>query len=351
MRLKAGKSMLIGEVMRLVHDTSYMERFRNRSVKSWDSWYWAFRKRHGIGMQNQDKLEVSRAAWSTSANMLLWYNVLADCLVDNCKIAVRNPSFDPDKPYDVLFYVIDKDMLFEWDQTGVSLDQKDDGKASCERTMTYGKHDKGQTVSNKSSVKWSFTGGSFINGDALPGMATPPSVGMNVSDARNPPKSNMIDPETAQPYEMVFKPHRSGGFVAADAPGWFETCVATVLPKRAGKKGCGLCDGLSANIDYPVLVAAENANCHLCIRVPHSSESTQGCDLVNFPVLKREVKLNKSACMAEKLHQIIGKRKDGSARVTVVPSLTHADMMPIVTPAWEKAFSRQNNHSLGCVWL
>jgi hypothetical protein len=241
-------------------------------------------------MKHQNKLEIRRAMWTTAANMALWYKVLCKAAVDTCKIAVRNPSFDPEKPYDVMFYVIDKDMIFEWDQTGFALSQKADGKRGEEKTMVE-KGDDGTTVANTSDVKWSFTGGSFLSGDALPGIATPPSVGVDPKDAANAPCSNIINPTTGQPYEMVFKPHPSGGSVAADAPGWFRTCVAPVMPRKEGKRGLGLCDGLGANIDSPVLVEAEKVQTDISIRVPHSTQKTQGFDTVNMPFFKSQAKL------------------------------------------------------------
>jgi hypothetical protein len=337
LKLKAGKSLIIGEVKRLVQGTEFEGPFASMKSKNWDKWCRKFRTRHKIGALNQDKLEVSRAMWSTAENYVEWYRVLQETLVDVCNIAVRNEHYDPNKPYDTMFVVTDKDMIYEWDQTGLTLDQKDDGKAKTEKTWVIDDWDDGTTASNKTSVRWSFTGGSFLNGDALPGLATPPSVGLNPADTQNPPKSNMVNPATGQFYEMLFKPHPSGGVVSADAPGWFRACVSQVLPRRAGKRGCGLCDGLGANICLPVLDAALEVDSEITVRCPHSSQDTQGCDLVNFPMFKKDANMKKSEVLVEKLRANVGSRRDGSERVISQPTLGNSDMMNV---RYNLAFSR-----------
>ena len=113
-------------------------------------------------------------------------------------IAVQNEQFDSVKPYDTTFIVTDPDMVFQWDQTGFTLDQMDDGKGATERTMIIDPGDSGECVANKSNVRWTITGGSFMSGDSLPGCATPPTQSMQLALTKNPPLSAIIDQATGK---------------------------------------------------------------------------------------------------------------------------------------------------------
>ena len=203
LNLKAGKSLIVGAANHLIKGTELADLFKDKQVTY--AWYYSFRNRYGIKMKNQVRLEMDRKRWTTSDHFCSWYDVVMDGMIQ-CGIAVKNDSFKDSEPYDIMFYVTDPDMVFEWDQTGFTLDQTDDGKGPTEKTMTVDSDDDGTCVVNKSSVRWTLTGGSFMNGDASPGCATPPSKSMQLSLMKDPPRSNLIDPETGGPSTMPVLP-------------------------------------------------------------------------------------------------------------------------------------------------
>ena len=168
LKLKAGKSILVGAANFLIRGTDLELAFKDRQVNY--SWYYSFRKRWGIKLKSQTGLEMDRAKWTTAEHLAAGYEVVMDAML-KCGIAVKNEDFNPDLPYDTMFYVTDPDMLFEWDQTSFTLDQTEDGKAPTEKSMVVDANDDGECVAVKSAVKWTITGGSFMTGDSLPGCA------------------------------------------------------------------------------------------------------------------------------------------------------------------------------------
>ena len=109
LKLKAGKSLLIGAANFLIHDTEIAERFAHKEVRY--GWYYSFRKRWGIKVRNQTRLEMDWARWSTTAHFKEWYDVVMNGMIQ-CGIAVKNETFDPDKPYDTIFTITDTRIWF-----------------------------------------------------------------------------------------------------------------------------------------------------------------------------------------------------------------------------------------------
>ena len=56
--------------------------------------------------------------------------------------------------------------------------------------------DDGECVANKSNVRWTLTGGSFMNGESLPGCATPPTKSVQLALLKDPLLSTIIDSHT-----------------------------------------------------------------------------------------------------------------------------------------------------------
>ena len=323
LKLKAGKTLLVGAANYLIRDTDIADRFKHREVRQ--GWYYAFRRRWGIKVKNQTRLEMDRARWTTSSHMRDWYQVVADGLV-KCGIAVMNPEFDPEKPYDVVCTITDPDMIFEWDQTGFTLDQLDDGHASTEKTMVVDAEDDGECVANKTNIRWTLTGGSFLNGESLPGCATPPSKSIKLALLKDPPLSTLVDSATGRRRPCQFYPHPSGGFSYELAPLWLKEVVGPCLPKKDGKRAYGLCDGYGAHTTIPMVEAADEIGCDLQLRVPHTSHVSQVADVANFPRFKREAKQAKSDLLVSKV-------MSGQP-----PRLTADDMIKVIKEPWERAF-------------
>ena len=199
---------------------------------------------------------------------------------------MRILPLSPDKPYDTMFFVTDPDMVFEWDQTSFTLDQTDDGKGPTEKTMLVASSDNGECVANKSSVKWTLTGGSFMNGDSLPGCATPPSKSLQLSLMKDPPVSILVDPATGKGRPCHFYPHPSGGFSYDLAPLWMKEVVGPCLPRKEGKKAYALCDGYGVAHHPP-----HDSSCRRCwscsstASTPHKSCVT-GCRCCKFPEIQ-----------------------------------------------------------------
>ena len=328
LKLKAGKTLIIGAANYLIRGTDIADKFVHKEVRY--GWYYSFRKRWGIKVKNQTRLEMDRARWSTAEHFKEWYDVVMEGMM-KCGIAVTNSQFDPEKPYDTMFTVSDTDMVFEWDQTGFTLDQMDDGKGATEKTMTIDADDSGECVANKTNVRWTITGGSFMNGDSLPGCATPPTQSMRLALMKDPPLSTIIDPATGKGFPCQFSPHPSGGFSYELAPLWLKNVVGSCLPKKDGKRCYGLCDGYGAYTTMPMVNAANEIGCDIQLRVPHTSHVSQVADVVNFPKFKRQAKQAKSDMLVTKV-------LDGKA-----PRLTAADMPAIIKGPWEAAFNPETS--------
>ena len=95
---------------------------------------------------------MDRAKWTIAEHFRAWYDVIMAGMI-TCGIAVPNEEFDPEKPYDIMFHITDPDMVFEWDHTGFTLDQTEDGKGPTEKTMVLEACDNGECVANKSNVR------------------------------------------------------------------------------------------------------------------------------------------------------------------------------------------------------
>ena len=323
LKLKAGKSLMIGAANFLIRETSYAELFKSKEVRY--GWYYSFRQRWGIKVKNQTRLEMDRARWTTANHLKDWYDVVMEGMVA-CGIAVANEHFNPELPYDTMFYITDPDMVYEWDQTGFSLDQTEDGKGPTEKTMTIDSDDNGECVANKSNVRWTLTGGSFLTGDSLPGCATPGTQGVKLSLLKDPPLSTIIDPATKKGRPCQFYPHQSGGFTYELAPQWMRQVVGPCLPKKEGKRAYGLCDGYGAHTTLPMVQAANEVGSDLQLRVPHTSHVSQVADVANFPLFKQKAKQAKSDLLVAK---VMGGKP---------PRLTSDDMPAIIKVPWEEAF-------------
>ena len=87
LKLKAGKSLLLGAANFLLKGTSLADQFKDKEVQY--SWYYSFRKRWGIKLKSQTRLEIDRAKWTTADHFRVWYDVVMAGMVE-CGIATQN---------------------------------------------------------------------------------------------------------------------------------------------------------------------------------------------------------------------------------------------------------------------
>lgn len=60
LKLKAGKSLILGAANHLIRGTDLAAEFQDNKVKQ--SWYYSFRNRWGIKVENQTQLEMGQDA-------------------------------------------------------------------------------------------------------------------------------------------------------------------------------------------------------------------------------------------------------------------------------------------------
>ena len=81
-----------------------------------EKWYYHYLRKFNLRTGTVRPLEISRAKWTTSANMKIHYNMVVEVLV-RLKIAVRNPDFVQDaagrKGEDI--FIVKPRRLFSWD--------------------------------------------------------------------------------------------------------------------------------------------------------------------------------------------------------------------------------------------
>jgi len=91
-----------------------------------------------------------------------------------------------------------------------------------------------------------------------------------------------------------------------------------------------VCDGHGSHLTLPLIEFCRAHHIHVLLRVPHTTHLTQGEDVSNFARFKPEFRRQKSAMLVKKFARgIFGFGPE--------------DLMELVTPAWNVAFSREVN--------
>ena len=94
----------------LVDGTEIQQRFADKEVKR--DWYYRWLSRATrLKTANLSPLEITRAQWATSANVLKHYDQLAAILVE-LKLAVPNKTFDPEEPYGQQIIITKPERIF-----------------------------------------------------------------------------------------------------------------------------------------------------------------------------------------------------------------------------------------------
>ena len=167
-----------------------------------NNWYYRFLKAHGLTTGTYRPLEVSRAQWTTSANMLTHYKVLEDTFLE-AGIAVKNPDHDPTKPLDEPIKITHPQLLFSWDESKASLDMKQGGKSKGERIVKVD-GDGGETIANQGGGEASIVCGSYGDGHSIPPMSIFAATSILPRWTDGGPNSTKIDPATGRAYPGTF---------------------------------------------------------------------------------------------------------------------------------------------------
>ena len=274
-----------------------------------DGWYYRFLARNKLNTGNFQPIETSRAEWCTPENMKKYYDIAAQVFLD-AGIAEKNPKYDPDVPYDFTkpydaqplecqpVIVTKPHRLASYDETDATLDQTDKSKKNTDRIILGGKDDTGAVKATKSSVKITLVGGR-IGKNALPAY-----VNFGTGDShqahwgRNPPMANVVKGADGKKVEPIIAHSKTGAMNSERCLDYTKKILMPAMfgiSAEEGNGGVEVCDGCNVHLSYPRLQYAREHGLRVLLRVPHTSDKTQGEDTVIFRLFKPAYRRAKAA--------------------------------------------------------
>jgi hypothetical protein len=326
-----------------------------------NKWYYRWLKAHDLEGAHIRPIETSRAQWCTPANLKAWYKVVEDLLVEN-GIAVRNPDYDENKPFDEPIFILYPQYIGEWDEARFLLEQaKDTGKTtqdkrvvpkfkkqstSSARPTKRQKHGQCEALAVKTSRAFTGCGGSLANGIDLPALFIIAAEGLKEEWVKSDgPTSRMWDQSINAFAPAMCTANTKGGMkksltgdylLKAFSICWrIEDRPLHPDPEKAAKgvrvRPVALGDGFEDHWADDTLNACDVLQFDLQLRVPHSSQLTQGCDTDNFPIVKKQFRKRKAERV---IHNLMKKKKN---KLT----FDYSDCMPTVKNPWQYGFREE----------
>lgn len=296
-----------------------------------NNWYYRFLSSHGLDTGSYRPLEISRAQWTTSANMKTHYGVLEEVFL-SAGVAVKNPDFDETKPYDEPIKIIHPNMIFSWDESKATLDMKQGGKSKAERVVLGGANDRGETIANQGGGEASIVCGSYADGHSIPPMSIFAAGSILPRWADGGPVSTKINPATGREYPGTYAFNDTGAMKEKLTTQFMEHNVFAAMDEPPPNvKPVGIGDGYGDHYNIETLDYLRAKPAELVLRPPHTSHASQGEDVVGFSVFKPALRKRKMEVLSEKVQQ----RK--TARLTL------DDYGSCVKGPAERAFSRERN--------
>ena len=280
--------------------------------------------------------------WCTSINVGHWYDIVAKCAVEDCHLATHNPDYNKDDPYsEQTFWKPGAgDWVFSYDETGVTLDGTDVGRASAMR-------DKGETMVNKSSWRMTSVGASFMSGKSIPLLDMFPGKSYDVDWTLGAPESSIVDPITGLFRKATFWANEKGG-MTWDLSEHYLThniipCVPipTALQIEEEWRYMGNYDGHNSHTTLGCLRAMREPPPGVprgegVLRIPHTSHRTQGEDVRNFKVFKPLFYCYKKTRLTDKIQH-----PEKYLNFPPAGTLGPADLMVCKKLAWDQAFTHK----------
>eukprot|EP00966_Prymnesium_polylepis_P332590 7388076-Prymnesium_polylepis.1 len=387
--LPCTQSTVLATARSLVRGTVLEEKWEDYDEMLTEHWFRDFCAAWDLSTDNLKPLDDVRSAWETSANAEKQYQVWADlALSTKPPCAVRNPDFDPNKPYDQpIFWTEDGlVMLTGMDETDVRGDQSKRGKSPEMRSCTVnefgstgrgkgrgrGRHgtrggrgkkkadlegeavkvDDKSAVSLKGGSKITFAGGSKGNGAGLP-----PQIISNKSltedMVKNSPQGTVLDYREDPPVRMAaeYSVTKSGGMEWEANIAYLENIIQPATGSKKGEReGIHGVDGFGSHINIRVVRKAVELGQHIALRFPHGSRRIQGQDTDNFPIFSRAFEKAKSEKQVSKFREARAKaasedppRKPTAQEIYDASTLTEGEWLECAVEPWEKAFDPEVN--------
>ena len=139
---------VIGWCTELIKDTEHAAKFKDG--KATEGWYRGFLRRTGMTTGTERPLEITRAEWYTEENLKTYYDVAEGVLL-NAGVAIRNPEYNPEEPYSQSITITRPERIVSFDETRLELDCTRTIKAKTDRMVRDGLEDRGETLAVKSS--------------------------------------------------------------------------------------------------------------------------------------------------------------------------------------------------------
>jgi len=349
-----------------------------------NDWYYSFLDSKDCAVGDTRPLESDRDLWLTSKNAEAQYAVWAEIALRN-KMAVPNPAFDPNKPYDEMIHWTSDGLsrLVSMDETDVRTDQTKRGKSQANRGVkaqaagsrrghskrkpgrqpkgaiskggSVKKRDRsqhanrqpdemdhGDALVTKAASKISFAGGTLGNGKSLPAyiMSDHP---LSQDELAAAPQGTAVDPE-GRLLNAVFNVNSSGGMEKADMVKWTRQIAIPATGVTPENRGMLCQDGLGQHYAFEVVQTCVNSGLDIALRFPHGSSRNQHEDFAHFSVFKPAHEQAKIEAQVRQF-QVVREKAQAQGRAPTVPELKRAQVITDGTSLqcakrpWEEAFS------------
>jgi hypothetical protein len=291
---------------------------------------------HLIGTANQRPLEIDRARWCTASNVKEWYGMLAEALVE-LKVAIYNADFlddaDPSTRAGQPIIITKPDRLISFDETRVEMDMTKASKAKQERTLVdkmSPPDERNEVLAHKGGLNGTGVGGSAACGNTLPALFILAGGGLTPAHTKPSPDCDYFDGD-GRMITAKFTANKKGGVDTDIGVQYLSQVIAPVFQPTADNPLVVICDGHGSHLTLSLLEYCRSASIFIILRVPHTSHLLQGEDVSSFSCFKPELRRQKAKMLVANVE------KCGYY------GLHPSDFMKVVTPAWNKAFSKANN--------
>ena len=327
-----------------IDGTQYEDKFPN-GVST--GWFYGFLKRNDLQMGHLQPIEATREAWMTPANLLTYYNVAQNVLLES-GIAVVNPDFDPDVEYSQPILIPEENRwrILSYDETDVSLGTDHTSKKKSNKTVVgLAGEDDGAVVTYKSSGKITATAGRNGAGQSLsPYICYQGGIPERTHECwaiddhgkqvwRQVELENSITDEDGNAVEIIYSANAKGSMNSERCLDFLNKITAPSLPgmKPQELMCVEFIDGCNCHLSYERLKKAQEIGLGVILRLPNSTSRTQGEDTVLFRKLKPLFQKQKRKVQRQKAFRNRG----------IPVGLSKDDLWTCLEEPWNATFNKE----------
>lgn len=297
-------------------------------------------------------------------------------------MAVLNPNFDPNKPYDEMIIWKPEGLakLISMDETDVRTDQTKRGRSLAARSVkahtpgsrrghrdaSRGKQpksskkkggfakgskerktsgDQGAALATKSAAKNSWAGGTLGNGKSVsPYIMADHPIEQGVLDAA--PVGTAMHHGTGLPIPAAWNINKSGGMETDDMPIYVDRLAVPATGVTPTNRGMFAMDGLGQHHSYKTVKKCDEVGLDIALRFPHGSSRNQHEDFAHFAIFGPEHEQAKKAAQVVQFQAARAKAAE-QGREPTRQELMAAAVLDEVASAraarrpWMEAFSEE----------